>query len=204
MTIEATAKTRATVPARVAILAYDGVDELDLFGAYSVLAKAQAAGALNAAGIYAPYFSVTGSGGAEFRTYPLNCLDRESCMLVVPGGSGSAAAAHSGVLAGTLRDAYRRGLRIYCCCSGALIVASALELANGQLAIHERKRAELQTLFGGEVVVGLVESNGIISIGGRRSPGVKSVDLAFRLLSDIDPKLPRSISQRTEIEWPRQ
>ncbi len=192
---------RPAPPASVSVLAYDGVDELDLFGVYSVLAKAQASGAIADVGLFAPGPSVTASGGAEIRTAPLKRFNPGCNVLVVPGGSGAAETAKSNLLSRPVRAAHNRGARIYCCCSGALIVASALKLLDGQLAIHARKKAELKAIFKGEVVDGLIESNGIVSIGGRRSTSVKSVDLAFRILSDLDPDLPGEISRRTEIAW---
>lgn len=141
------------------------------------------------------------SGGIEFRTNTLDAMDDEVGTLVVPGGSGATAAARDRKLADALCRARQNGARIYCCCSGALIVAAALGLRDGRIAIHARKRADLRALFGGEVVSGIAESDGIVSIGGRRSHSVKSVRLAFRILEDLDPGLPRSISERTEIAW---
>lgn len=189
------------IAADVAILAYNGVDEIDLFGVFSVLAKARAAEMIRTVGIFAPDEAVVTSGGAKISTRPLVQLDRESAVLVVPGGSGAADAARTQILAEAVRQARQNGARIYCCCSGALIVAAALQLTKGRIAIHARKRADLQLLFGGEIVSGLADSNGIVSIGGQKSESVKSVRLGFRILADLDPAMPQHISDRTEIAW---
>lgn len=191
----------APVRGRIAVLAYDGVDELDLFGAYSVLAKARSEGSLQQVGIFAPLPLVVASGGTEFHAHRLEDIGDDVGTIVVPGGSGATAAARDPRLACVLRRARLNGVRIYCCCSGGLIVAAALGLKEGRIAIHARKRADLQALFGGEVVSGITDSNGIVSIGGRRCHSVKSVRLAFRVLEDLDPSFPRSISARTEIAW---
>lgn len=192
---------QACHPQRVAVLAYDGVDELDLFGAYSVLAKARSAGSLQALGIFAPEPIVAASGGTEFRARGLASIDKRTGTVVVPGGRGATVAARDPRLQNVVRRMRSNGARIYCCCSGAILVAVALGLKEGRIAIHSRKKAELQTLFGGDVVAGMAENDGIVSIGGRRTGNVKSVSLAFRILQDLDPSLPPAISERTEIDW---
>lgn len=186
-------------PPSVTILSYDGVDELDLFGLFSILAKASHR--FSRLRLVAPRSPVLGSSGAEFVVEPLAAVDAESDVLVAPGGRGAEAAARSGVFSPTLRAVHARGGRIYCCCSGSLIAAAALPEASERLAITPRKRDLLGALFSGEIGAGLVEGNGIVSIGGLAQPSVKSVDLAFHLLASLDPLLARSVSERTEIAW---
>ncbi|MBO9100945.1 MULTISPECIES: DJ-1/PfpI family protein [unclassified Rhizobium] len=188
-------------PPHIVILAYDGVDELDLFGLYSILAKAQ--DSIASLQMMALKEVVTSSGGVQFAAQLLSSDITGFEILVVPGGKGASAVAHSSELASTIRSARDRGVWICCCCSGALIVAAALRLSHGRLAIHQGKRNALRAIFDGEIAAELVDCDGIASIGGTTSPLVKSVNLGFYILSQLNPTLPSEVSQRTEIEWRR-
>jgi AraC family transcriptional activator FtrA len=186
--------------ARVAILGFDGVDELDLFGVYAILSKARNAGIAQVE-IWSRKGLLRATGGVEVRTRTLE-PELDGCdILVVPGGSGALATAKTGQLNKAVRQARKRNARLYCCCSGALIVAAALRPTEGQMAIHKRKQDDLRTFFGGEIVSGIADSEGIYSIGGKSFEGVKSVILAFRVLSDLDAALSLRIAERTEISW---
>ncbi|MDJ0933557.1 DJ-1/PfpI family protein [Breoghania sp.] len=184
---------------QVTVLAYDGVDELDLFGLYSVLAKAR--GRFDGLKLVPPDSPVTGSAGTEFVTEPANLTIADSDALVIPGGRRAADIAETRYFAPVIRHLHSRGARIYCCCSGTLILAAALKSTDGVSAIHHRKRDQLKSVFGGRIETGFVESNSIVSVGGQISRSVKSVDLAFRLLADVDPSLADRISDRMEIAW---
>ena len=188
--------------ARVAILAFDGVDELDLFGVNSILTKAIATETLAAVEILSRSSQVSTSGGTRIVTRTL--ADGESHYYdayVLPGGRGALKAAEEGGLSKPVRHAFADGRKIYCCCSGALIAAAALRPMSGRMAIHRKKREDLKRYFKGEVVTGVADDNGIFSIGGQTFDGVKSVTLAFRLLADIDADVPHRIAERTEIAW---
>ncbi len=186
--------------ARVAILGFDGVDELDLFGVYAILSKAGNS-KIAQVDIWSRTGAIRATGGVEINTRKMDTGLDECNILIVPGGSGALTAAKAGQLADVVRQAHRRTARIYCCCSGALIVAAALTPLDGQMAIHKRKQDDLRTFFGGEIIGGIADSRGIFSIGGQSFEGVKSVMLAFRVLSDLDDSLPPQIAERTEISW---
>lgn len=187
-------------PARVAILGFDGVDELDLFGVYSILSKAPS-NRVSEVNVWSRTGSIMATGGIELQTRIIDASLEECDILVVPGGSGALETAKAGHLSDAIAQAYGRDNRIYCCCSGALIVASALNLKEGRMAIHTRKQNDLKDFFSGQIVSGIADSGGIFTIGGRSSESVKSVTLAFRVLNDLDEALPVHVAERTEISW---
>ncbi|MFE0425824.1 DJ-1/PfpI family protein, partial [Streptomyces sp. NPDC058953] len=148
----------------IAVVAYPGVDELDLFGAYAVLAKAGSIAEEMGAppvsvAIAAETPEVRGSAGVTFRAQEdLSAVERAEAV-VVPGGRGAAAAAGEPRLCRALHRADGHSARLYAACSGALVLAGA-GLARGRtLAIHSAKRTDLETRGvgrgGGRGVLGL-------------------------------------------------
>lgn len=184
---------------RITILAYDGVDELDLFGLYSLLAKAgDKVGCLR---LISTDSLVTSSGGVQFLATPLAQITEQCDAMVIPGGSGAKAVAATQLFQSYIQAAHANGTRFFSCCSGSLILAAALGLRTGRVAVHKLKRDELARWFEGEIVAGFVNCNGIASIGGETSRVPKSIELGFHLLSQICPDLACEISRRTEIQW---
>ncbi|GGM53947.1 hypothetical protein GCM10012275_26380 [Longimycelium tulufanense] len=192
--------------ARVVVLAYPGVDELDLFGAFAVLAKAATVGAAGAGDdgpalavrLAAATSPVTASAGTTFDVgMGLDAL-AGAAAVVVPGGRGASDASADSRLLAALRMAAAGGTHVYSVCSGAFVVAAA-GLAEGRhIAVHHAKRAQLTGV--GEVVAGLVRDGDLCSVGGDPAPSVKSVDLAFQVLADLAPDLVEPVSARTEIQ----
>ncbi len=185
----------ATAPVRVVVLAYPRVDELDLFGAYSVLTKA------------APRFDVciaareeqiTGSGGVTFAVGADLAAVASADAVVVPGGRGAVDAAADDELREVLRAAGSGGAAVYGVCSGALLIAAA-GLADGRkVAVHHAKQDLLRAHPVGAVVSGLVRDGRVSTVGGDHRDSVKSVDLAFALLADFAADLVEPISTRME------
>lgn len=191
-------------PARTAgpdivVLAYPGCDELDLFGAYSVLVKAAALGQGLRVRLAAREPRVTGSGGATVASAaPLGAVEAADAV-VVPGGRGAEQACADEPLLAALRAAAARGAALYAVCSGALLVAAA-GLADGRrVAVHHGKRALLRRHPVGEVVAGLTRDGRLCTVGGDRRESVKSVDLAFALLADLAPDAVEAVGARMEL-----
>ncbi|MFC0435087.1 DJ-1/PfpI family protein [Kutzneria buriramensis] len=178
---------------RVVLLAYPGVDELDLFGAYAVLAKAVDAR------ITAARPQVTGSAGILFAATDGLSVAADADALVVPGGRGARDAAADPELLHVLRAAGSRGTAVFSVCSGALLVAAAGLAAGRRLAVHRNKRTLLAGYPVGEVVTGLVRDGQLRSVGGDRQASVKAVDIAFRVLAEFAPDTVDAVSARTEI-----
>jgi AraC family transcriptional activator FtrA len=187
--------TSDPAPVRVVLLAYPRVDELDLFGAYAVLAKA--APRLDVR-IAASAEQITGSGGVTFTaTAGLDAVAQADAV-VVPGGRGAREAADDPELRKSLQEAEKRGASWYGVCSGTLLIAAAGLTDGRKVAVHHGKRDLLRAHPVGDVVSGLVRDGRISTVGGDQQVSVKSVDLAFALLADFAADLVREISERIE------
>jgi AraC family transcriptional activator FtrA len=191
---------------RVAILAYDGVDELDLAGVYVPLAKA--AQARSPRFCIRPVLAgvtrrVRGSSGLMLAGIrPLGALERAHAV-VIPGGPGVRAIAGHAHVAAMLRRLADRDVPLYAVCSGVFLLA-ALGLTRGRaVAVHNGKRAELLALGVGRIGVGYVHDGSIRSIGGvPDSPYVKSVELSFQILRELCPEAIAYVAGRLET-WPQ-
>jgi AraC family transcriptional regulator, transcriptional activator FtrA len=188
----------------VVLLAYQGVDELDLFGAWSVLRKAadiDPGGSLPAVhvALAAPERLVTGSGGLMFRAERTLDDAVPGRALVVPGGRGAAAAARNAPILSYVGEAIKGGCRVYGVCTGSLIIAATGHARARALAIHRNKREMLLDLPVNEVATGLVEDGPFVTVGGDPAHSVKSVDLAFALLADFAPHAVEDVGSRMEL-----
>jgi AraC family transcriptional regulator, transcriptional activator FtrA len=195
---------RASKVVDIAVLAYDGVDELDLFGAWSVLRKAMEVERKDAQ----PQLRITlasqrpnvrGSGGILFdATTSLESL-ANSCAVLIPGGRGARSAASNEAVVDALTDVLNRDGKVYCVCTGSLIAAATGLARKSRLAIHRNKRELLLDFPVDDIRRGLVRDGQFVSIGGEPSPAVKSVDLAFAILQDFAPYAIAAVAERMEI-----
>jgi transcriptional regulator GlxA family with amidase domain len=193
----------------VRLLAFPGVDDLDLLGAYGVLSKAaelsrqgpppwldvaiatdrtelETAGGLRLSG-QVGLDEIAGAGSPD--------------AVLVPGGRGIRQVLGTAAYLDYLRAAHRDGAALYSVCSGALLVAAAGLATGATLAIHSAKRNEL-----GERCrpgTGLVRDGRLTSVGGDRSGSVKSVDLALQLVADHAPGVLPELLDRTELRQGR-
>jgi transcriptional regulator GlxA family with amidase domain len=168
---------------RIAIVIYDGFDELDAIGPYEVLRNAAARGAdaevslvtLGAQG------EVTGSHGLT--VVPQGRLgDSAVELLLVPGGgwndratSGAFAEAERGELPGAVRQLHEAGTVIAAVCTGAMLV-SAAGLLRGRPATTHRGALEDLRAQGAQIVDARVVDDGdVLSCGGVTS----GIDLAL-------------------------
>ncbi|WP_410014887.1 DJ-1/PfpI family protein [Sodalis sp. C49] len=195
-----------TVPKtiKVALLSYNGVDELDLFGAYSVLKKAADVTPEE----YQPdidiYLASTsnetiGSSGIRFRT--TNNLEQiiSASAVVIPGGKGASEAAKDERIISLLVKAFENGSTLYGICTGSLLIAATGKASHSSLAIHHNKRQMLSDHPLIHIKTGLVRDGRIITIGGDMQPSLKSIDLAFAILTDIAPYTISPVSLRMEV-----
>lgn len=188
----------------VLVLAYDGADDLDFFGAWSVLSKAaQSASAPECAdGLKLHTLCLGGrftSSSGLAVTAP-DALDwRAADAVVVPGGSGALDASRSGPLQARLLELRENGARFYTICSGALVLAASGLLRGMRVAIHGSKRELIADSGCREIVSGCHEDQWLTSIGGAPSQSVKSIEIGFRVLKDFCPGLAHPVSRRMEI-----
>ena len=137
------------MPSRtVVILAYPGVQSLDVTGPFEVFAGAgRAAGALGVDAAYdvsvvaAVPGPVTCESGIALVASALPGPDRHLDTLVVAGGTGVDAARRDPDVVGWVRDVAVRSRRVATVCSGALLAAEA-GLLNGRRATTHWARAD--------------------------------------------------------------
>lgn len=201
---------RDRLPGTVAVrlLAFPGVDDLDLLGAYGVLSKAAE---LSRAGprrldvaLAADRGEIETAGG--LRLSGQAGLDEPGCpdAVLVPGGRGVRQVLDSAAHLDYLRAAHRGGAAVYSVCSGALLVAAAGLAGGATLAIHSAKRGALtEAAPGCRLAAGLVRDGTLTSVGGDRSESVKSVDLALQLVADQVPGVLAELLERTELRQGR-
>jgi AraC family transcriptional regulator, transcriptional activator FtrA len=192
---------------RVAIIAYNGVDELDLSGVLAPLVKA---GDTVSPGVKLRT-EVVGAGpfrgSAGLRMTPdvtfadfhdVHALD----ALVLPGGRGAITAAQDAGLARFVLRARSARVPFYAVCSGALILRDLQLLRGLRVASHSQK-TQLLEASGCTLCSGVVRDQWLVSAGGfGPGDGLKGTEIAFSLLQDIAPELVMEVASRMEL-WPQ-
>jgi transcriptional regulator GlxA family with amidase domain len=191
----------AAAPRRICVLAYEGVEELDLVGVYAPVAKAAGCAVHQPnleVRLVGPRPVVRGSGGMHLGGIRgLDGLD--SCTAaVVPGGQGVRAAAEDPALLSSLRRAHQQGAEIFAVCTGAYLLAVSGVPAN-RMAIHASKHDLLRAATSAHISSGLVRDGRITTIGGRRGPSLKAVDIAFAVLQRFAPQCRSCVAERMEL-----
>lgn len=189
----------------LAILLFDGVEELDFVGPFEVLATAAD---------FEPDLSVslrtiddiervTASHG--LRVEPDGTLDEaEPDLVVVPGGgwndradAGARAEAERGALPDALARLHERGATVAGVCTGGMLVASA-GLTDGRPAITHAGAIEDLRASGAEVIDARVVDDGDVVTAGGVTAGI---DLALHLVErEFGAELARGIAEGIEYE----
>ncbi|MBV8549528.1 MAG: DJ-1/PfpI family protein [Alphaproteobacteria bacterium] len=192
---------------RIAIVAYDGVDELDLAGTLAPLRKASE---IDEGGVTLAA-EVIGSGPFRLSSgltvlpdvkftmlYDFSCLD----AVVLPGGRGASAAVQDTNLSNFLLSAKNASVPFYTVCSGVLILRD-LHLLDGLLVACHGQKAHLLAASGCRLGAGVIRDKWLVSSGGfAPGDGLKGVEIAFHLLRDIAPDLVAPVAAKMEL-WPQ-
>lgn len=192
---------------RIAVVVFDGFDELDAIGPLEVLRNAATMGD---AGLQVDLVAldgaaeVTGSHGLVVRTDgPLGAGRFD--LLVIPGGGwndrgaqGAWAEAERGDLPAAIAAAHRAGTVVATVCTGAML-ASAAGLTRGRPAVTHHGAIEELRASGAEVVEARVVDDGdLVTAGGVTS----GIDMALWLVErHFGAELADAVA--AEIEHPR-
>jgi transcriptional regulator GlxA family with amidase domain len=192
---------------RVAVVVFEGFDELDAIGPLEVLRNAAAMGA---DGLMVELVALDGAaevtGSHGLRVRPDGPLDPDRTdLLVIPGGGwndrgahGAWAEAQRGELPAAIAAAARGGAVVATVCTGAMLAASA-GLTRGRPAITHHDAVEDLRASGARVVEARVVDDGdLVTAGGVTS----GIDMALWLVErHFGAELAGAVA--AEIEHPR-
>lgn len=176
----------------VAIVLFDGFDNLDAIGPFEVFSHARANDADVEVGLYTldPQEVVTSSHG--LRVVPDGTLDEVTAgtgvpeLVVVPGGGwgnradeGAWGEAERGTIPGAVRDLHEAGAMVASVCTGGMLLARA-GLTDGRPAVTHHTALDDLRDAGAEVVEARVVDDGdLVTAGGVTS----GIDLALYLVA---------------------
>jgi transcriptional regulator GlxA family with amidase domain len=192
---------------RVAVVVFEGFDELDAIGPLEVLRNAAAMGATDLSVELVALdgaAEVTGSHGLRVRTDGRLDPDQTD-LLVIPGGGwndrgahGAWAEAERGDLPAAIAAAARGGAVVATVCTGAMLAASA-GLTRGRPAITHHGAVEDLRASGARVIQARVVDDGdLVTAGGVTS----GIDLALWLVErHVGAEVADAVA--AEIEHPR-
>ncbi|MFB6080792.1 MAG: DJ-1/PfpI family protein [Haloferacaceae archaeon] len=196
---------------RVAIVVYDGFDELDAVGPYEVLSAAGDRGADLTPRLVTldPCDRVTARHGLVVEpqgTLPKAAAEGRPDLLVVPGGgwndrapTGAWAEVERGALPEAVAAHHRAGATVASVCTGAMVLARAGLLDGRPAATHAGARDDLRAA-GAEVKTARVVDDGDVLTAGGVTSGL---DLALHLVERIaDERLADRVAE--ELEYPRE
>lgn len=159
---------------RIAVIVFPGVDDLDVFGPFEVLAHASRAGCPVDIGLVGSHgvLPVRTSHGATILPDRALAGAPEPQLAVVPGGSndrgsdGAWAEARRGALPTLLRELHATGATLASVCGGACILAAAGLLGGRPVATHHRARRELVAAGADVRDARVVDDGDLLSCGG--------------------------------------
>ena len=189
----------------VALLTFDGVDEIDLVGPFEVFSRARAF----VPGLVVRIVSVRGQtdvvGGFGLRHQADGPLGTTPDLLVVPGGGwisreprGVRAEIEAGPLTALIADAHAKGAVVAAVCTGALALAAAGVLANRPATTHRGAIGDLRATGARIVDAHVVDDGDVVTCGGV----THGIDLALWL---VERFFGAEIAQRigTGLEYTR-
>jgi transcriptional regulator GlxA family with amidase domain len=139
---------------RVVIVAYPGLQPLDVVGPYEVFVGATRvlAGSGRSGGYQVTLASVGGTpvrseSGLELGTAPLPDPSERIDTVILPGGSGSRTAADDDVLIAWIRAVARQSRRVATVCSGTFLGAAAGLLDGRRVTTHWARAEEVRQAY---------------------------------------------------------
>lgn len=168
---------------RVAIVVYDGFDELDALGPYEVLRNAELGGATLEALLVSPRPAQRVRGSHGLTVVPQGSLgDGGFELVIVPGGGwndraevGARAEVERGELPGALNRLHEGGASLASVCTGGMVVAATGLLRGRPATTHHGAVDELREQGARVVDARVVDDGDLLSCGGV----VAGIDLAL-------------------------
>jgi transcriptional regulator GlxA family with amidase domain len=190
---------------RIAILLYEGFDELDALGPYEVLRNASKAGADVEALLVTPSHlaQVSGSHGAS--VVPQATLgDLPFDVVIVPGGgyndrapAGVYAEIERGELPSALHELHGDGACVAAVCTGAMLVSAAGLFRGRPATTHHGALSDLRLQGARLVDARVIDDGDLLSCGGVTS----GIDLALWIVErSWGKKLANQIADEMEHE----
>jgi transcriptional regulator GlxA family with amidase domain len=197
------ARNSTTLPRLISILAYEGVDELDLVSVFAPLAKVAENNSSIRPVLTGLASQVRGANGLMF-SVTAGIAELERCdAAVIPGGAGVHALHEDPDLSKHLIALVDRQAPIYTICSGVFVLARLGLLKGLRVAVHAQKREALAGLIAVEQIgSGFIQDGFLRSIGGSSGESyVKGLEMAYRILNDFCPEMIDYAAARLET-WP--
>jgi transcriptional regulator GlxA family with amidase domain len=188
----------------VAIVVYDGFDDLDAVGPYEVLQMAAEDGAALRVRLVTlePTEVVTSSHG--LRLIPDGLLDETAGLVVVPGGSwatraprGAWAEIQRGRLPAALAAAHARGALMAAVCTGTMLLSAAGITRGRPATTHHLALAALRDAEADVIAERVVDDGDLVTSGGVTS----GIDMALWLVErHFGPDRAAAIAGRIEYD----
>ncbi|MFH5799865.1 DJ-1/PfpI family protein [Haladaptatus sp. CMAA 1911] len=189
----------------IAIVLFEGFDELDAIGPYEVFENAGDAGADLAVSLctLAETERITASHG--LRVEPDATLDECSPdIVVVPGGgwndrseAGARAEAERGDIPDALAALYDRGTTVAAVCTGGMLLSHAGLLDGRPAVTHAGALPDLRDSAARVVDARVVDDGDILTAGGVTS----GIDLAFHVVEhEFGAEIARTVAEEMEYD----
>ena len=151
---------------QVAIVIFDGFDELDAIGPYEVLRHASRRGAQLDASLVTlgSAEEVVASGGLRVR--PHGTLDGNPEAVVIPGGPGARREAQRGELPAVIRRLHAEGTTVATVCTGTMLAVAAGIVAGRPATTHHAILDELASSGAEAIAARVVDDGDLVTAGG--------------------------------------
>ena len=188
----------------VAILLYEGFDELDAIGPYEVVRTAAALGADVDASLVTVGDAHRVEAGHGARVVPdARLADRDPGVVVVPGGDwndrsepGARTECERGVVPDAVARAHEAGATVASVCTGAMLLAEAGLLDGRPATTHRAALSDLREAEASVREARVVDDGDVLTAGGVTS----GLDLAFHIVErEFGDDVAKQV--RTEMEY---